>query len=67
VTNSSSCAPGLLTITDAPRPAPDRLLPPRPRGRPAKTERPQRSTQREQHPIDHHVTGREPTPGRGPR
>jgi hypothetical protein len=62
LTNSSPCAPGLLTITDAPRPAPDNLLPPRPRGRPAKTERPQLSTQREQHPINHHVTGREPNP-----
>ena len=45
-----------LTITDAPRPAPGMLLPPRSRGRPPKTERPQRFTQREQHPINHHVT-----------
>ena len=53
-------------VTDAPRPAPDILLPPRSRGRPRKTERPQRFTQREQHPINHHVTGRR-TAGRGPR
>ena len=37
------------------------LLPPRSRGRPPKTERPQRFIQREQHPINHHVAGREPT------
>lgn len=53
-------------VTDAPRPAPDILLPPRSRGRPRKTERPQRFTQREQHPISHHVAGRR-TAGRGPR
>src|SRR4051794_1548485 len=33
------------------------LLPPRPRGRPRKTERPQRLPQRD-HPINHHVTDR---------
>ena len=48
--------------TDAPRPAPGRLLPPRPRGRPRKTERPQRFPQRD-HPIKHHVAG----PGANPR
>ncbi len=53
-------------ITAAPRPAPDILLPPRSRGRPRKAERPQRFTQREQHPINHDVTGRR-TAGRGPR
>jgi transposase len=34
--------------TDAPRPAPEDSLPPRPRGRPRKTERPQRFPQRDQ-------------------
>ena len=48
--------------TDAPRPAPGMLLPPRPRGRPRKTERPQRFPQRD-HPITHHVAG----PGANPR
>ena len=48
--------------TDAPRPAPGRLLPPRSRGRPQKTERPQRFPQRD-HPIKHHVAG----PGANPR
>ena len=38
------------------------LLPPRSRGRPPKTERPQRFTQREQHPINHHVAGRGANP-----
>jgi hypothetical protein len=37
------CAHG-LNVTDAPRPAPGMLLPPRSRGRPPKTERPQRFT-----------------------
>ena len=49
-------------VTDVPRPAPDSSLPPRSRGRPHKTEWPQRLTEREQPPINHHVTGREPTP-----
>jgi hypothetical protein len=49
--------------TDASRPAPGMLLPPRPRGRPRKTERPQRFPQRELHPITHHVAG----PGTNPR
>ena len=49
-----------LTHTDAPRPAPGMLLPPRPRGRPSKTERPQRFPQRD-HPINHHVADPEPT------
>ena len=35
-------ARAVLTHTDAPRPAPASRLPPRPRGRPPKTERPQR-------------------------
>ena len=48
--------------TDASRPAPDMLLPPRARGRRRKTERPQRSPQRD-HPITHHVAG----PGANPR
>ena len=48
--------------TDAPRPAPGILLPPRPRGPPRKTERPQRFPQRD-HPITHHVAG----PGANPR
>ena len=43
-------------------PAPGRLLPPRPRGRPRKTELPQRLHQRD-HPIKHHVAG----PGAAPR
>ncbi len=51
-----------LRHTDAPRPAPGKLLPPRPRGRPRKTERPQRFPQRD-HPIKHHVAG----PGANPR
>ena len=38
----SSCAPR-PTSADAPRPAPGILLPPRPRGRPPKTERPHRN------------------------
>jgi hypothetical protein len=42
---------------------PDRLLPPRSRGRPAKTERPRRFTKREQHPINHHGH----RPGANPR
>jgi hypothetical protein len=45
-----------LTQQDAPRPAPGIVLPPRPRGRPPTTERPQRSPQRD-HPINHHVAG----------
>ena len=49
-----------LAHTDAPRPAPGRLLPPRSRGRPRKTERPQRFPQRD-HPINHHVADPEPT------
>ena len=49
-----------LTHTDVSRPAPDMLLPPRQRGRPRKTERPQRFPQRD-HPIKHHVAGPEPT------
>jgi hypothetical protein len=48
--------------TDAPRPAPNRLLPPPLGGRPRKTERPQRFPQRD-HPIKHHVAG----PGANPR
>jgi hypothetical protein len=48
-----------LIHTDAPRPAPQMPLPPRSRGRPTKTERPQRVTLRE-HPINHHVTDPEP-------
>src|SRR3954452_15117770 len=51
-----------LTHTDAPRPAPDRIPPPPPGGRPQKTERPQRFPQRD-HPITHHVAG----PGANPR
>jgi hypothetical protein len=51
-----------LCHTDAPRPAPGMLLPPRPRGRPRKTERPQRFPKRD-HPIKHHVAG----PGANPR
>jgi len=43
------------------------LLPPRPRGSPRKTERPQRFPQRD-HPIKHHVAGPESQPeGRGPK
>ena len=41
--------------SDAPRPAPRMLLPPPPRGRPPKTERPHRIPR--EHPINHHVTG----------
>src|SRR5439155_7306317 len=41
---------------DAPRPAPGLLPPPRPHGRPPKTERPQCFPQRD-HPINHHVAG----------
>jgi len=48
------------THTDAPRPAPRIGLPPRSRGRPQKTERPQRFPRRD-HPIKHHVAGPEPT------
>jgi len=43
-----------LTQSDAPRPAPGIVLPPRPRGRPPTTERPQCLPQRD-HPINHHV------------
>ena len=39
-----------LTHTDAPRPAPGIVLPPRPRGRPPTTERPHSPTQREPPP-----------------
>jgi len=48
--------------TDAPRPAPERLLPSPPSGRPRKTERPRRFPERD-HPIKHHVAG----PGANPR
>jgi transposase len=51
-----------LRQPDAPRPAPGSRLPPRSRGRPPKTERPQRSPQRDT-PITHHVAG----PGANPR
>jgi hypothetical protein len=51
-----------LRHPDAPRPAPGSLLPSRSRGRPPKTERPQRFPQRD-HPIKHHVAG----PGANPR
>ena len=44
-----------LSHSDAPRPAPRMLLPPPPRGRPPKTERPHRIPR--EHPINHHVTG----------
>jgi hypothetical protein len=55
-----SGARAVLHHTDAPRPAPRMLLPPpSPRGRPRKTERPQRLPQRD-HPINHHVTDRLP-------
>jgi transposase len=43
-----------LTQTDAPRPAPGIVLPPRPPGRPPTTERPHSFTQRD-HPTNHHV------------
>jgi transposase len=43
-----------LHHADAPRPAPGSLPPPRPRGRPRKTERPHCFPQRG-HPINHHV------------
>ena len=45
------------TSTDAPRPAPDRLLLPRPRGLPAKTERPHPLPSAGTTPHNHHVAG----------
>jgi transposase len=47
------------THADAPRPAPGTLLPPRARGRPSWTERPQRFPKRD-HPTNHHVAGPKP-------
>ena len=49
----------VLAHTDAPRPAPETLLPTH-RGRPRKNERPQRLPQRDT-PINHHVADPEPT------
>ncbi len=59
LTTAAVGARAALIHTDAPRPAPQMPLPPPERGRPTKTERPQRVTPREQHPINHHVTDQE--------
>ncbi len=58
---SSSCAPS-PSSSRCTAASSRHVLPPRPRGRPRKTERPQRFPQRD-HPINHHVAGPEPTAG----